>query len=142
MAAPDIFAELDGLKESIRILTQQVQDLSAVVANVRRYRDGIDGLNGIDGRDGRDDKVLATAIAYLAHKVKPSLPLPDPDALIQEMLGRIALPEDPKCGICIDRIKDCRLNCGHMVCRTCGDELVSCSICRVVITTRDKTYVT
>lgn len=140
----DIFAELNEYKVAIAALTHEVAVLRTTVSKLRHGRNGIDGLNGINGRDGRDgrnDEVLASAIAYLAHKIKPALPLPNPDELIEEMLGKIALAEEPKCGICMVKIKDCRLNCGHMLCRECARKVTICPQCRTSIVVRQKTYI-
>ena len=44
------------------------------------------------------------------------------------------------CSICLEREKNTRLNCGHMICDTCASSISLCPICRAPITSRDRVY--
>ncbi|GLU21728.1 hypothetical protein SLE2022_378490 [Rubroshorea leprosula] len=44
------------------------------------------------------------------------------------------------CAICVSNPKDMAFGCGHQTCRDCGENLISCPICRSTIQTRIKLY--
>jgi len=44
------------------------------------------------------------------------------------------------CPVCRDSVVDVVLQCGHLVCSTCGDICEECPLCRVNITTQTKLY--
>ncbi|KAL0356334.1 UNVERIFIED_CONTAM: E3 ubiquitin-protein ligase RGLG2 [Sesamum radiatum] len=48
--------------------------------------------------------------------------------------------ENHLCPICISEPKDMAFGCGHQTCCECGQDLVSCPICRMPIETRIKLY--
>ena len=51
-----------------------------------------------------------------------------------------ALKDRITCSICLEREKNTRLNCGHMICDTCAASISLCPICRAPITSRDRVY--
>ena len=50
------------------------------------------------------------------------------------------LEEEKKCSICIERVKDCVLSCGHQLCMTCAQTMDVCPFCNKAVTTRMKTF--
>jgi hypothetical protein len=50
-----------------------------------------------------------------------------PNAAVQGHRTNISLPE---CAICMDRIPDHAINCGHTFCGVCAAELKECAVCR------------
>ena len=44
------------------------------------------------------------------------------------------------CPVCLEREKDCALNCGHTYCGPCAWRLASCALCRGDITSRTHLY--
>jgi hypothetical protein len=45
-----------------------------------------------------------------------------------------------ECPICMEHIKDFRLNCGHMLCNMCAQNVTECPTCMEHITQRDRVY--
>ena len=50
------------------------------------------------------------------------------------------IQEDTECPICMERDKDCVLNCGHRLCLRCADGMVACPFCSVPIKLRVHTF--
>ncbi|KAG8385913.1 hypothetical protein BUALT_Bualt03G0094500 [Buddleja alternifolia] len=44
------------------------------------------------------------------------------------------------CPICLNKRRDLALGCGHQICHDCGDNLTSCPVCRMEITTTIRLY--
>ena len=47
---------------------------------------------------------------------------------------------EKECSICCDNKLDCTLNCGHVFCMKCAQELRNCPTCRTSVTFRNKIY--
>jgi len=63
------------------------------------------------------------------------------EALIQErQMAKQQLEEVLTCTICMDEPKNCTFNCGHQSCMECAKELSNCHICRVPLTSRQRTF--
>ena len=49
--------------------------------------------------------------------------------------------ESQECSICMDRTRDCVLNCGHQLCMACArPPLQLCPFCKKTITSRTRTF--
>ena len=44
------------------------------------------------------------------------------------------------CSICLERRKDCSLNCGHTFCMECARKVKTCQTCRKKITKRARIF--
>jgi hypothetical protein len=45
-----------------------------------------------------------------------------------------------ECPICMVHIKDIRLNCGHMLCNMCAQQVTECPICRNPVTQKERVF--
>lgn len=51
-----------------------------------------------------------------------------------------SLNDNKICGVCLYNPKDMAFGCGHQTCRQCGENLLTCPICRSSIQTRIRLY--
>ena len=58
----------------------------------------------------------------------------------ESLAGSESSMVNAECSICFDNKLDCTLNCGHVFCTTCAQELRRCPTCRTSVTVRNKIY--
>lgn len=95
----------------------------------------------------KENKDLSTKLAAFTH---PNFQAMSDDTLLEELtwirarllaLEREQLRREISfCEVCHERSKDTKLNCGHVYCKKCGDQVKKCPTCRVYITRREKVY--
>jgi hypothetical protein len=52
-----------------------------------------------------------------------------------------ARQEATACPICLERAKDTRIDCGHLLCSACSQRVNRCPVCRELVTSRQRAFV-
>jgi hypothetical protein len=85
----------------------------------------------------RNPAAAAAAVAAVATAM-------DGESADLDKIPAADIPKMIRCPVCLDKIKDVRLNCGHLVCRECARTLKQstgiCPECRQPITTTELVY--
>jgi hypothetical protein len=78
--------------------------------------------------------------------LETSLPLVR-ERLVEEQMravqdsARREFEEASLCTVCVERHRDCVLNCGHLLCKQCAHSVDTCPHCRMVVKSRRRAFV-
>ncbi|VFQ75081.1 unnamed protein product [Cuscuta campestris] len=80
-----------------------------------------------------------------AKKVTPRRPplssTPRPTGEASNVLMPAEDSQSQACPVCFESRKDMAFNCGHTICKDCGERVDNCPICRQLITDRIRLYI-
>ena len=118
------------IEEEILVLRDQIRQYEDEHQEDEYYDDDDDDYDDYD-----DDPVPLTREQLNAQTLQSDVNQFNEQANYSELL---------KCPVCLENIKDIRLNCGHMLCTVCARILRQnnrpCPICRVPTTSYDKVF--